>query len=178
MGLFLEIKIRQNGKERWVDASKFLSYMLKEHLVEEASQGGGLPYPDEENKEEIFNMWWNLYDKKRSKKKTYNYWSKNIKSEIISDIMKHTKVYVQGTEKQFRKDPHSYLLNECWEDEVILKPEVIEQQKLEYIEKKREEEYIKQKLEQQRIEDESADDEWKQKFLSGLKKDLINKGVE
>ena len=90
--------------------------------------------------------------------------------------MKHTKSYVQTTEKQFRKDPHSYLLNECWEDEIILKPEVAEQQKLEYIERKREEEYLKQKQEQQRIEDESADDDWKQEFFSGLKKDLINKG--
>ena len=68
MGLFLEIKIRQDGKEKWVDASKFLKYMLKEHLQEEASKGGVLPYPDEENKQQIFEMWWNLYDKKRSKK--------------------------------------------------------------------------------------------------------------
>ena len=101
-----------------------------------------------------------------------------LTSEITSMIDLWDNEGADSTEKQFRKDPHSYLLNECWEDEVILKPEVIEQQKLEYIEKKREEEYIKQKLEQQRIEDESADDEWKQKFLSGLKKDLINKGVE
>ena len=135
MGLFLEIKIRQDGKERWVDASKFLKYMLKEHLNEESSQGGAIPYPDEENKKEIFEMWWNLYDKKRSKKKTFNYWCKNIKTDLVSDIMKHTKNYIQTTEKQFRKDPHSYLLNECWEDEIILKPEFAEKQKLEYIEK-------------------------------------------
>ncbi len=179
MGLFLEIKIRQNGKERWVDASKFLSYMLKEHLVEEASQGGVLPYPDEENKKEIFNMWWNLYDKKRSKKKTYNYWSKNIKSEIISDIMKHTKTYVQGTEKQFRKDPHSYLLNECWEDEIILDSEVIEEEKLKQIEAKREEKYRQQIEEQRKIDEQSADDDWRKEFLSDISKNLKkNKGVE
>ena len=61
---------------------------------------------------------------------------------------------------------------------LILKPEVAEQQKLEYIEKKREEEYLKQKREQQRIDEESADDDWKKEFFNGLKKDLINKGVE
>ena len=176
MGLFLEIKIRQDGKERWVDASKFLKYMLKEHLNEESSQGGAIPYPDEENKREIFEMWWNLYDKKRSKKKTFNYWCKNIKTDLVSDIMKHTKNYIQTTEKQFRKDPHSYLLNECWEDEIILKPEFAEKQKLEYIEKKREEEYIKKKQEQKRIDEESADEDWKREFFNGLKKDLINKG--
>lgn len=178
MGFFLEIRIRQDGKEKWVDASKFLKYMLKEHLQEETSKGGVIPYPDEENKQEVFDIWWNLYDKKRSKKKTFKYWSKNIKSEIVPDIMDHTKKYILTNEKQFRKDPHSYLLNECWQDEIILKPEAAEQQKLEYIEKKREEEYLKQKQEQQKINDNAADDNWKQEFLSGLKKDLRNKGAE
>ena len=178
MSMFLEIRIRQDGKERWVDASKFLKYMLKEHLTEEASQGGVIPYPDEENKEEVFNIWWDLYDKKRSKKKTFKYWDNNIKTEIISDIMKHTKNYVDSTEKQFRKDPHSYLLNECWEDEVILEPEVIEKQKLEYKEKKREESYKRQLEEQKRVNDLAADDDWKQEFLSDLRKDLRNKGAK
>ena len=178
MGFFLEIRIRQDGKEKWVDASKFLKYMLKEHLQEESSKGGAIPYPDEENKQEVFDIWWNLYDKKRSKKKTFKYWCKNIKSEIVSDIIDHTKKYILTNEKQFRKDPHSYLLNECWEDEIILKPEVAEKQKLEYIEKKREEDYIRQKQEQQTIDDEAADEDWKKEFLTKLKKDLRNKGAE
>ena len=178
MGLFLEIRIRQNGEEKWVDASDFLRYMLKEHLVEESSKGGVLPYPDEENKEEIFNLWWNLYDKKRSKKKTMNYWFKNIKSEIISDIMKHTKVYIAGTEKQYRKDPHSYLLNECWEDEIILDPEVIEEEKLKQVEEKRENAYKKQLEEQKKINDNAADDNWKQEYLRSISKNLRKKGVE
>ena len=177
MSMFLEIRIRQDGKERWVDASKFLKYMLKEHLVEEASQGGVIPYPDEENKQEVFDLWWNLYDKKRSKKKTFNYWCKKIDTEIISDIMKHTKDYVDSTEKQFRKDPHSYLLNECWEDEVILEPEVIEKQKLEYKEKKREEKYRKQIEEQRKIDENSATDEWRKEFLGNIKNNLKNKGA-
>ena len=177
MGLFLEIRIRQNGEEKWVDASDFLRYMLKEHLVEESSKGGVLPYPDEENKEEIFNLWWNLYDKKRSKKKTMNYWFKNIKSEIISDIMKHTKVYIAGTEKQYRKDPHSYLLNECWEDEIILDPEVIEEEKLKQVEEKRENAYKKQLEEQKKINDNAADDNWKQEYLRSISKNLRKKGV-
>ena len=92
--------------------------------------------------------------------------------------MEHTKKYILTNEKQFRKDPHSYLLNECWEDEIILKPEVAEQQKLEYIEKKREEDYIRQKQEQQKIDDEAADEDWKKEFLTKLKKDLRNKGAE
>ena len=178
MGLFLEIRIRQNGEEKWVDASDFLKYMLKEHLVEESSKGGVLPYPDEDNKEEIFNLWWDLYDKKRSKIKTRKYWFKNIKSTIISDIMKHTKVYVEGTEKQYRKDPHSYLLNECWEDEIILAPEVIEEEKLKQVEEKRENAYKKQLEEQKKINDNAADDNWKQEYLRSISKNLRKIGVE
>ena len=178
MGLFLEIKIRQDGKEKWADASKLFSYMLKEHLNEESSQGGVIPYPDEENKQEVFDMWWNLYDKKRSKKKTFKYWSNNIKTDIISDVMKHTKDYVLGTEKQFRKDPHSYLLNECWKDEIILDPEVVAEQKAEYFEKKREEDYKKQQEEQKRINDDAADDTWRKEFLNSISKNLKNKGAK
>ena len=178
MGFFLEIKIRQDGKERYVDASKFFNYMIKEHLHEETSKGGVIPYPDEENKQQVFDMWWNLYDKKRSKKKTFKYWCANVKSEIVSDIMKHTKSYVISTEKQFRKDPHSYLLNECWEDEIILEPEAIAKQKAEYLEKKREEEYLKKKQEQQKIDDDAPDDEWRKNFVNSIKTNLKNKGAK
>ena len=92
--------------------------------------------------------------------------------------MKHTKVYVQGTEKQFRKDPHSYLLNECWEDEIILDPEVIEEEKLKQVEEKRENAYKKQLEEQKKINDNAADDNWKQEYLRSISKNLRKKGVE
>ena len=69
-----------------------------------------------------FEVWYSLYDKKRGRKKADNYWNRNIKSEeLVYKIMQHTKIYIQNTEKQYRKDPHSYLLNECWEDEIIIK---------------------------------------------------------
>lgn len=178
MGFFCEIKIRQDGKERYVDASKFFKYMLKEHLHEETSKGGVIPYPDEENKQEVFDLWWNLYDKKRSKKKTFKYWDNNIKSEVVSDIMKHTKDYILSNEKQFRKDPHSYLLNESWKDEIILDPEAIAKQKAEYFEKKREADYKIQKEKQRSLEKDSADDDWLKTYLSGISKNLKNKGAK
>ena len=92
--------------------------------------------------------------------------------------MKHTKSYVISTEKQFRKDPHSYLLNECWEDEIILEPEAIAKQKAEYLEKKREEEYLKKKQEQQKIDDDAPDDEWRKNFVNSIKTNLKNKGAK
>ena len=33
--------------------------------------------------------------------------------------MKHTEKYVKIRTKQYRKNPHSYLLNKTWEDEII-----------------------------------------------------------
>ena len=89
--------------------------------------------------------------------------------------MKHTKIYVEGTEKQYRKDPHSYLLNECWKDEIILDPEVIEEQKLKQIEIKREEKYKEQIEKQRKIDEDSADDDWRKEFLSSVSNNLKKK---
>ena len=69
-----------------------------------------------------FDIWYSLYDKKVTKKQATSYWDRNITSEqLVDKIMNHTRMYVQNTDKQYRKDPHSYLLNECWEDEIIIK---------------------------------------------------------
>ena len=73
------------------------------------------------NKEEIrlFNDWWCLYDKKVGKTKSENYWVKNIKKQDIEAITEHTKKYIKTRSKQYRKNPHSYLLNKTWEDEIV-----------------------------------------------------------
>lgn len=70
--------------------------------------------------EEIFVSWWNLYDKKVDKKKTRAYWHRHVKIGNTAQIMNHTKSYVLAQpEKQFRKDPYSYLYNEAWQNEII-----------------------------------------------------------
>ena len=66
-----------------------------------------------------FERWWKLYDKKRGKKQVKKYWLKNIKSEDLDDIVKHTILYVANTDKNFRKDAIRYLRHEAWNDEVI-----------------------------------------------------------
>ena len=77
------------------------------------------------NKEiNYFNDWWNLYNKKVGKTKAQNYWIKNIKAKQIEDIMKHTEKYIKIRTKQYRKNPHPYLLNKTWEDELIENTEV------------------------------------------------------
>lgn len=66
-----------------------------------------------------FEDWWILYDKSRSKSKCEKKWIKIIQVER-EKIMAHTGQYVLATpEKQYRKDPYTYLNNHCWTDEII-----------------------------------------------------------
>ena len=67
-----------------------------------------------------FSDFWDLYDKKRGDKtrleKKYN----GINEEDRKKIMAHVKAYkLAQPDKQFRKDPATYLNNRGWEDEII-----------------------------------------------------------
>lgn len=67
-----------------------------------------------------FSEFWDLYDKKRGDKtkleKKYN----GINEEDRKKIMAHVKAYkLAQPDKQFRKDPATYLNNRGWEDEII-----------------------------------------------------------
>ena len=67
MNMFLEIKIRKDGEEKWVDAKKFFKYMLEEYS--KVTYGGKVvePYPDRVNKffdempEKLIEMWSKAY---------------------------------------------------------------------------------------------------------------------
>ena len=67
MEMFLEIKIRKNGEEKWVDARKFFKYMIEEYS--KVTYGGKVvePYPDRVNKffdempEKLIEMWSKAY---------------------------------------------------------------------------------------------------------------------
>ena len=67
MEMFLEIKIRKNGEEKWVDARKFFKYMIEEYS--KVTYGGKVvePYPDRVNKffnempKELIEMWSKAY---------------------------------------------------------------------------------------------------------------------
>ena len=66
-----------------------------------------------------FINWWNLYDKKVGKDKALKFWTKKLDQTLVDEIMNHTKRYVNSTDKQFRKNPHTYLFNSTWEDEIM-----------------------------------------------------------
>ena len=128
MPLLFEIRVRINGEERWADARKMFDYLYKECVNKDYKGDGEIPLNSEE-KNEQFMSWWNLNDKKTDKKKTQKYWNRNIKQKDFDKIINHTRKYVETTEKQFRKNPHSYLLNESYENEIIIDEETKQERK-------------------------------------------------
>ena len=66
-----------------------------------------------------FDEWWNLYNKKTGKEKALKKWTK-LPGSIYETIIDHSSRYVTAVpEKQFRKDPITYLNNFTWEDEYM-----------------------------------------------------------
>jgi hypothetical protein len=66
-----------------------------------------------------FKDWWNLYDKKRGRKKAEAKWER-LKDSDKRACYEATPAYVASVEnKQFQKDPLTYLNGECWNDEII-----------------------------------------------------------
>jgi hypothetical protein len=79
-------------------------------------------------KENSFIEFWNLYDKKASlkycKKKFYK-----LSKEVIQKILQVVPMYVKSTpEKKFRKNPSTWINQECWNDEIIINNNQIKNQ--------------------------------------------------
>ena len=115
----LEILIRE-GKDKqpkWVDIKTLRSMTRK---PKKSSTQPSLKSTKD------FELWWDLYDKKTTKKQTLAYWIKNITKEDIPKIMQHTKHYIKDREKVYRKDPVRYLRDKVYEDEIIKQDKRIE----------------------------------------------------
>lgn len=66
-----------------------------------------------------FERFWNLYDKKVSKDKSFKLWIK-LKAEDKMKIFETLPLYVKATpDKQYRKNPDTYLRNKSWKDEIL-----------------------------------------------------------
>ena len=143
----VEIWVRVEGEEKWANADVVFAYLSKKH------ENSPDELHDNDKTTQQFMKWWNLYNKKRDKKKTKKYWDKSIKQKDIELIMEHSEKYVQSTEKNFRKDPHSYLLNESWENEIIIDEKAIEEDNLkikEKLQQDRDKKYYQRKFEETR----------------------------
>ena len=66
-----------------------------------------------------FDDFWDKYDKKQDRPKCELKWKK-IQQEAREKIMHHLDIYIPSTpDKQYRKNPLTYLNSQSWENEVI-----------------------------------------------------------
>lgn len=66
-----------------------------------------------------FAIFWSLYDKKVGKPKAEKLWSKLSKNEKEA-CLAYIPLYKQAQpDKQFRKNPETFLRNKSWNDEII-----------------------------------------------------------
>tara|TARA_R110000824_G_scaffold25009_1_gene87520 strand:- start:358 stop:1065 length:708 start_codon:yes stop_codon:yes gene_type:complete len=71
-----------------------------------------------------FDDFWDLYDKKQDRPKCVSKWNKLKQSEKES-IMNYVPMYkTSQPDKQFRKNPSTFLNNQSWNNEIIVKEEV------------------------------------------------------
>lgn len=71
--------------------------------------------------EVAFDDWWTLYDKKCGRKDCEKKWNK-LSLEEKEACLAATPAYVASTpDKQYRKNPLSYLNQKAWNDEIILR---------------------------------------------------------
>ena len=66
-----------------------------------------------------FNIFWNLYEKKVGRPKCEKLWSKLTLKEK-EECLAYIPLYKQAqSDKQFRKNPETFLRNKSWNDELI-----------------------------------------------------------
>jgi len=69
-----------------------------------------------------FEEFWTLYDKKVGDKTKLKTKWKTINEDERRKILEHVPLYKESQpDKQFRKDPQTYLNNKSWNDEIIFK---------------------------------------------------------
>lgn len=71
---------------------------------------------------ELFNQWWNLYNKKVDRKKCETKFLKILEKHSFEEIVEGTKRYLDylkatNTDKQYQKHPLTFLNGENWKDE-------------------------------------------------------------
>tara|TARA_Y100001973_G_scaffold87383_1_gene131278 strand:- start:842 stop:1324 length:483 start_codon:yes stop_codon:yes gene_type:complete len=105
-----EIAIRKNGKVTWVK--------LHDSVISTLINGDkAVTFPKSSPKE--FDLWYNLYNKKVTRKQSVNYWKKHIDKKLVPKIMSHTRRYIKDRERVYRLDPIRYLKRATWDDEII-----------------------------------------------------------
>jgi hypothetical protein len=95
-------------------------YSMDTHSQEEEEQE---EEKEQEQQQEVnidFDWFWNVYDKKVGVKEKLKYKWNKLSDKERQDAMNYIDLYKQSIpDKQFRKNPETFLNNKSWNDEII-----------------------------------------------------------
>ena len=156
--MFIEVLVRVNGKEKYVDSRKFFDYMVNEYSKVKYDGKSIDPYPDRVNK---------FYD--NLPKELIAMWSKAYPNVDISQEAERCRVWLltntNKAKKDFKNFTNRWLGKACQSGGSI--PVIMEH--------KIEKQIIKQREYVERATEDSATDEERQEILSDILKNLSNK---
>lgn len=93
----------------------------KQHLQSTNKQSTDIINKNIESKHYTFDLFWELYDKKVGDKNKIASKYNKLSTEDKQAIFLHVPKYIQSQpDKQYRKNPETYLNNKSWLDEIIL----------------------------------------------------------
>ena len=114
-------KARQAATIRWDKEKAKDADAMQTHSERNAiKESKAKEIKEKENKENIpFETFWNLYDKKVGYiEKVKAKWNK-LKDSERQDIINYLPMYIKATpDKQYRKNPETFLNNKSWNDEI------------------------------------------------------------
>ena len=94
---------------------------------EDAARGSGTGAAQNESQlerkpeNELFEVFWNVYDKKVGKKAALAQWSKHVTTEaVVQEAIAGAQRQAQNVEKKFRKDPERWIRDHRWQDDEVL----------------------------------------------------------
>ena len=156
--MFIEIMVRVNGEEKWVDGRKFFDYMIQEYSKVKYSGKKIDPYEDRVNKfydnipDNLIQMWRKAYP------------NVDIKGEC-----EKARVWLLSNTNKAKKDFKNFTnrwLGKAWQNggSIPIQMEHAIEKKV-----KQHKRYVEQATQ------DSADVEWRQSFIENLKQDLVNK---
>lgn len=102
------------------NTTKITAENIHEHTRENSQNSQTTNTSDDQKTLNVsFDDFWDMYDKKQDKPKCQRLWLKLTDQERL-DIMDYLPKYKQSQpNKQYRKNPHTFLNNRSWENEII-----------------------------------------------------------
>ena len=119
-----EIKANKSNIEERREEERREEKRIKEEIIEESIIISSKDEIESDLKKQyifLFDEFWKKYDKKVDREKCLKKWMK-LKQSEIQQIFENIEKYVESTpDKQFRKNPLTYLNSKSYENEIITK---------------------------------------------------------